>query len=160
MKHKIELIIIHCTATKEGQELDDAWIRKVHLSPPPMGRGWKQVGYRDMIQVSGNIINLVKYNDDSYVDPWEITNGVAGINYKAGHIVYVGGLDKKLKPKDTRTSEQLNSMEVQIKKYLSLWPWVKIAGHYQFDNKACPCFDVPTWLRSIGVKEENIYIKP
>ena len=63
------------------------------------GRGWRQVGYADMILLNGKIENLVPYNDDDNVDPWELTNGVTNgvannANYFTRNSVYVGGMDK------------------------------------------------------------------
>lgn len=126
-----------------------------------IGRGWTRVGYRDMIHINGTLQNLTPYKDDDVVDPWEVTNGVAGINSVSAHIVYVGGKDAKMKKdEDTRTPEQLAVMEAYVKKLISLVPGILVAGHYQFDKKkACPSFDVPAWLESIGVDKRNIYTK-
>ncbi|WP_314511135.1 hypothetical protein [Xanthocytophaga agilis] len=35
-------------------------------------------------------------------------------------------------------------------------PNVKIAGHNQFDNKGCPSFFVPAWLKQLGIPKHNI----
>lgn len=136
-------------------------IRKWHLSPVSEGgRGWSQVGYSDMILLNGAVHNLVPYDQDDEVDPWEITNGAAGINAISRHLVYVGGMDKANKnPKDTRTQAQRDAMARYVKSLIQQYPKIKIAGHNQFASKACPSFDVPTWLRSIGVPELNIYDK-
>jgi len=160
MAKKLEYLIIHCTATPEGRIVTAKDIREWHLSKPPEGRGWKQVGYSDMILLGGTVLNLVKYDDDDEVDPWEITNGVAGINGKSRHIVYVGGTDAKGKAKDTRTDVQRATMLRYCKNMVKLYPDIKIAGHNQFDpNKACPSFNVPLWLELMGFPEQNIYIK-
>ncbi len=123
------------------------------------GRGWNQVGYSDMIMLDGTLANLVPYNDDAIVDNWEITNGTTGINAIARHIVYAGGTDKSGKAKDTRTTLQKEKMELTIRRQIALTPWVKIAGHNQFANKDCPCFNVPQWCKSIHIPESNIYTK-
>jgi hypothetical protein len=125
------------------------------------GRGWTRVGYRDMIHINGTLQNLAPYKDDAIIEPWELTNGVAGINNVSAHIVYVGGMDAKMKKaEDTRTPAQLAIMEAYVKKLISLVPGIEVAGHYQFDKKkACPSFDVPVWLESIGVAHKNIYSK-
>lgn len=127
-----------------------------------IGRGWRRVGYRDMIHINGTLQNLTPYNDDDVVEAWEITNGVAGINHEAAHLVLVGGMDaKNKKPEDTRTPEQLVVLEAYVKKLISIVPGILVAGHYQFDKKKpfCPGFDVPAWLESIGVAKQNIYTK-
>lgn len=41
-------------------------------------------------------------NEDANVDPWEITNGVAGYNSVSRHIVYAGGVAKDGKTRRTR----------------------------------------------------------
>lgn len=158
MKKKLLYLVIHCTATPEGKEVSADEIRRWHLSPPPKGRGWKQVGYTEMIHLNGAIEKLVENNDDPFVDNWEITNGVKGINSVSRHIVYVGGCDASgKKPKDTRTPAQRETLAKYVKDFVRKNPDVKVAGHNQFAPKACPSFDVPKWLRSIGIAEKNIY---
>lgn len=154
---KLKYLVIHCTATPEGRIVTPGDIRKWHLSPKPEGRGWQQVGYSDMITIEGELINLVPYNEDSNVDRWEITNGVAGINAISMHVVYVGGCNKDMKPKDTRTMEQLRALTIYVYEAIENHPDIKVAGHNQFAQKACPSFDVPRWLREIGIEEKNIY---
>lgn len=157
---KLKLLCIHCTATPEKRAVYPDDIRKWHLSPVSEGgRGWKQVGYSDMIMLDGTPIRLVNYNEDDNVDPWEITNGASGINSISRHVVYVGGTDKKGNPKDTRTPEQIETLKSYVKTFLKNHPTAKVCGHNQFAPKACPSFDVPNWLRSIGIPKENIYEK-
>lgn len=148
---KIKYLVIHCTATPAGREVTSAQIRAWHTNPVDEGgRGWKQVGYTDMIHLDGRIERLVRNNDDANVDPWEITNGVAGMNSVCRHVVYVGGLEGK-KPADTRTEAQLRAMEKFVKDFHAKYPSVKIVGHNDLAAKACPCFDVAEWLSDIGV---------
>ena len=154
------LLIIHCTATPGSREITSAQIREMHLSPPPKGRGWKQVGYSHMVHLTGVVEELVKHNEDEWVDPWEITNGATGLNDIARHIVYVGGCNKAMSPEDTRTPEQKIALEKFVKEFLALHPTCKVAGHYHFAPKACPSFDVEKWCKEIGIKEINIYRKP
>jgi hypothetical protein len=157
MSKEIKYLVIHCTATPEGRAVTSKDIRAWHTAPKPKGRGWKQVGYADMIHLYGKIENLVPYDDGDIVDAWEITNGVAGINSLARHVVYVGGLDKKRKPKDTRTSEQKEMLLIYVHKTIESHPKIKIGGHNYFDNgKACPSFNVAKWLRENGIDEKNI----
>ena len=162
MQNLLKYQIIHCTATPEGRVVTPEDIRRMHLSPVEKGgRGWKQVGYSDMVLLDGKIENLVKYDDNEYVEPWEITNGVAGINNCSCHIVYVGGCDAGMKPKDTRTHAQKLTLERYIHGIILMHPNILIAGHNQFDNKkACPSFNVPQWLQQIDIPEKNIYKIP
>ena len=150
---KLKYLVIHCTATPAGREVSSDDIRLWHTSPPPAGRGWKQVGYTDMIHLDGSIERLVDNNEDGNVEPWEITNGVKGYNSVSRHIVYVGGCDARMNPKDTRTDEQLKAMTDYVKDFHRRFPDVRIVGHRDFPDvaKACPSFDVAEWLESIGI---------
>ena len=153
MAKKLEYLVIHCTATPEGREVSAADIRRWHTSPPPMGRGWKQVGYTDLFHLDGSIERLVSNNEDANVDPWEITNGAAGYNGISRHIVYAGGVDVNNidREKDTRTPAQREAMKRYVLDFHRKHPSVKIVGHCQLAKKACPSFDVPKWLQSIGI---------
>lgn len=159
MPDKIKFLIIHCTATPEGREVSAMQIRKMHTSPPPEGRGWKQVGYADMIHLDGMLENLVPHDENEIVDPWEITNGATGLNNCSRHVVYVGGTDNTQRnaPKDTRTKKQEYTMQEYVRFFLKYHPACQVAGHYQFAPKACPSFDVPKWLQEIGIPQANIY---
>jgi hypothetical protein len=156
MKKPLRYLVIHCTATPEGRQVSSEEIRRWHIAPKEKGgRGWKQVGYTDMIHLNGEVERLVANNEDEWVDPWEITNGAKGYNGRSRHMVYVGGLASDAKtPKDTRTREQLDSMRDYVLKFHSKHPKVKIIGHKEIANKACPCFDVQEWLLSIGINQK------
>lgn len=123
------------------------------------GRGWTKVGYSKLVLLTGLVHGFVFENDDEFVDEFEITNGALGINSVAMHVCYVGGVDKKLEPKDTRTEQQRAALKRIILEIIYKWPDIKVAGHYHFAKKACPSFDVEKWLESIGVAEKNIYRK-
>lgn len=153
MGRKLARLVIHCTATPEGREVTSDEIRRWHTSPVSEGgRGWHQVGYTDMIHLDGSIEQLVCNNDDDVVDSWEVTNGAKGYNSTSRHIVYVGGLALDARtPKDTRTSLQLSAMTNFVRSFHDKFPDVEIMGHNQLSNKACPSFDVPTWLQTIGI---------
>lgn len=159
MPKKRKYLVIHCTATQEGMPVTPEMVKAWHTLPPPRGRGWNQVGYSKLILLSGLVHSFVNENEDEFVDTFEITNGVAGINSVSMHICYVGGLDKYLNPQDTRTEEQKAVMKRVVLEILAKWPDLKVAGHYHFANKACPSFNVEKWLESIGVQEKNIYRK-
>jgi hypothetical protein len=151
---KLKYFVIHCTDTPAGKEVTSDDIKSWHLSPLPKGRGWKQIGYTDIIHLDGKLEQMVDNNNDSYVDPWEITNGVAGINPEARHIVLAGGS----KGVNTFTPEQMKTLERICKQAIIMWPTILIAGHRQFDkSKTCPSFDVPQFLLSININKKNIY---
>lgn len=155
MKTAMQYLVIHCTATPEGREVSAAEIRRWHTAPVSQGgRGWKQVGYTDMVHLDGRVERLVNNNEDAQVDAWEVTNGAAGYNSISRHIVYVGGCDKAGKPKDTRTEAQREALKRYVEDFHARFPQVKIVGHHELNpGKACPSFDVEKWLRSIGIRQ-------
>ncbi len=102
----------------------------MHCSPVSAGgRGWKQVGYTDLFRLDGTVERLVNNNEDANVDPWEVTNGAKGYNSISRHIVYAGGCDKSMKPKDTRTAAQIKAMAAYVLDFHRRFPGVKIIGH-------------------------------
>ncbi len=154
MSKPMKYLVIHCTATPEGREVSSADIRRWHTSPPPAGRGWKQVGYTDLFHPDGRVERLVDNNEDAQVDPWEVTNGVAGYNSVSRHIVYVGGCDKDGRAKDTRTEAQREALRRYVTDFHRRFSRIRIVGHHELNpGKACPCFDVQKWLREIGIRQ-------
>ncbi len=150
---KLKYLVLHCTATPEGREVSSNDIRAWHTNPVSKGgRGWKQVGYTDLIHLNGEIERLVDNNEDANVDPWEITNGAKGYNSISRHVVYVGGVVADGKTtKDTRTKAQRAAMEAYVKEFHRKHPNVRIIGHREVAAKDCPSFDVQVWLKEIGV---------
>jgi hypothetical protein len=158
MGKKLELLVIHCTATPEGREVTRDEIRTWHMALPPIGRGWKQVGYSDIIHLDGRIENLVEFDNDPEVDLWEVTNGAAGFNGIARHIVYAGGTTKKGAAVDTRTPAQKDAILTYIKYMIFRYPDIKVAGHTDLNpGKACPSFNVARFCLANGVQDKNIY---
>ncbi len=170
MPKPLKYLVIHCTATPAGREVSADDIRRCHTSPAwAGGRGWKQVGYTDLIHLDGRVERLVDNNEDVWVDPWEITNGAKGYNGVSRHIVYAGGLDAFGEPCDTRTSMQKEAMAAYVRDFHDRFPGVRIIGHRDLSPdrngdgkitpdewlKDCPCFDVAAWLKSIGIHQDG-----
>lgn len=157
MSKPLKYLVIHCTGTPECREVSADAIRHWHTDPESKGgRGWKQVGYTDMIHLDGRVERLVKNNEDANVDPWEITNGAKGYNAISRHIVYVGGVDANdvKKAVDTRTPAQKEALKRYVLDFHKRFPKVKIVGHCEMNrNKSCPCFDVSQWLKEIGINQ-------
>lgn len=156
MANALKYLVIHCTATPEGRKVTSDEIRHWHTdSISKGGRGWKQVGYTDMIHLDGQIERLVRNNEDMQVDAFEVTNGAKGYNSVARHIVYVGGMSRDGKmPMDTRTNAQKKTLANYIRGFHSRFPQVLIVGHRDLNSaKACPSFDVCAWLREIGIRQ-------
>lgn len=154
-KRELKYLVLHCTATPEGREVSAADIRHWHCDPVSEGgRGWKQVGYTDLVHLDGKVERLVDNNEDAWVDDWEITNGAAGYNSVSRHVVYSGGYAKDGKiPKDTRTTAQRTALADYVKDFHKRFPKVRIIGHNEVAAKACPSFDVQKWLKEIGITQ-------
>jgi len=124
----INEIIIHCSATKEGNKISAATIDRWHKD-----RGWRCIGYHYVVRIDGSI---------EYGRPvQDIGAHVKGRNKHSIGVCYIGGLDADMEPKDTRTTEQKESLLYLIKTLKRLHPNATIHGHREFANKACPCFD-------------------
>ena len=126
----IHKIIIHCTATREGDDISVDTIRKWHLA-----RGWSDIGYHYVIDLKGNI-NAGR--------PIELMGShTRGENKYSIGIAYVGGVEADGKtPKDTRTKAQKDAIIRLVKKLKGCYPDVTIHGHNDFSNKACPSYNV------------------
>ena len=126
------MIIIHCSATREGQDAKAADIKRWHKE-----RGFDDIGYHYVIDLDGTI---EKGRDEALVGAH-----CKGHNATSIGICYVGGCDKNMKPKDTRTPEQKRSMLSLVRKLVNKYkiPVTQIWAHHDFDkHKACPSFDV------------------
>ena len=157
MAKHIKYLIIHCTATPAGRVVSKSDIVRWHTSPSPNGRGWDRVGYSDLIALNGSLVNLTIFNQDNLIELHEMTWGAKGINSMSRHVVYVGGVDDKGKPKDTRTCEQKAALKTYVEYMILRHPNIKVAGHNQFSQKACPSFDVQAWLKTINIPLKNQY---
>lgn len=148
---KIEHLVIHCTATPEGREFSkervQGWFRD---------RGWKHDGYHLLFHLDNRISSLQKLDLDDMITKFEVSNGVKGINSKTIHFSYIGGVDENGKAKDTRTAWQKYLMYASLWTFIGLYPEIKISGHNQWANKACPSFDVPDYLDRTHIPAVNI----
>ena len=135
---KVQYLILHCTASQEGVDHSKQW----YLNFFKNERKWSRPGYNIIIAPNGRKDVLVPFDNDGYVQFNELANGVAGMNSICIHISYQGGIDKKGKPKDTRTAAQKEALNEEIKKIKLKFPWIKVKGHNEFSQKACPSFNV------------------
>ena len=135
-KRFINKIIVHCTATPEGRVETVESIRNMHKS-----QGWADIGYHYVVYLDGSIHN------GRNVDI--IGAHCYGYNANSIGVVYVGGCDKKMKSKDTRTDKQKESLVKLLKDLRKLYPTAKIYGHKDFAAKDCPSFDAKQEYKNI-----------
>lgn len=135
-KRNIKMIIVHCTATPEGRAETVQTIRNMHLN-----NGWSDIGYHYLIGLNGE--RWTGRNVDL------IGAHCKGYNTNSIGVCYVGGVDKKMKPKDTRTDKQKDALLALLKDLRKLYPKAKIYGHRDFEKKDCPSFDAKNEYKNI-----------
>jgi N-acetyl-anhydromuramyl-L-alanine amidase AmpD len=137
-------IAIHCTATREGNDVDATTVDQWHLA-----KKWAGIGYHYLIHLDGSIEAGRPEN--------AIGSHIEGHNAYSIGIVYVGGLDAQGRPKDTRTGPQKDAMAHLTKSLRAKYRYITtVKGHRDFSPdkdhdgvversewlKDCPCFDV------------------
>lgn len=132
---KINKIILHCAATKEGMHFTTADIDSWHRQ-----RGFAKIGYHFVIYLDGSV--------HKGRDVEEIGAHVTGQNANSIGICYIGGVDASGKPKDTRTPAQRTGIIKLVKELKAEYPLATIHGHNEFANKACPSFNVKNELNT------------
>lgn len=136
---KINKIIIHCSATPEGRDVTVDTIRIWHKK-----RGFNDIGYHYVIYRDGSIHGGRPEDKQGAHCQGQNANSIG--------ICYIGGMDKdNKKAKDTRTDQQKKALLNLCRMLLKKYPDAQIHGHYEFDNKACPSFDVQAWRKEVGL---------
>jgi len=142
MRH-IDLIVIHCSATQQGVDVDVKTIDKWHRN-----RGFAGVGYNYIIRLDGTI--------EMGRDINRAGAHAKGYNSNSIGICYVGGLDSKDKPKDTRTKQQKQALRNIVTTLKSIYGDLDVVGHRDLSAdlngdgvitpgewmKSCPCYNV------------------
>jgi N-acetylmuramoyl-L-alanine amidase len=126
----INEIILHCSATPEGKDIKTETIRQWHIND----NKWKDIGYHYVIELNGNIVEGRNI---------EIAGAhTKGRNANSIGICYIGGCDKNMKAKDTRTEAQKQALNQLLSELRIMYPNTMVRGHREFSNKDCPSFDV------------------
>lgn len=162
--NNIDSIIIHCSATRAGQDLRAKDIDCIHRQ-----RGFTRIGYNFVIDLDGTVENGRPLSiDGAHCN----TKGFSEVSYNKHSIgiCYIGGLDITGQPADTRTETQKNALRDLVAKLCKEYDIVELLGHRDTSPdlngngevepaeyiKACPCFDVRSefsnFLRNTIVK--------
>lgn len=144
---KINYIVVHCSATREGCELTPEQLEAEHRR-----RGFTGIGYHFYIRRTGKVEHT----------RWPEIPGahVRGLNRHSIGICYEGGLDASGRPADTRTPEQRSALRRLVGELLAEHRNARVCGHRDLSpdrdgdgivepqewTKLCPCFDVATEL--------------
>jgi len=135
---QINKIIVHCSATRDGQDVSVDTIRKWHVE----GRGWSDIGYHFYIDIFGKI--------HKGRDIAKMGAHCKGHNRNSIGICYAGGVEEDGKtPADTRTFEQEEALLCVLRTLKAMYPNAVIHSHRDFANKACPSFDATEEYKNI-----------
>lgn len=137
-----DLIVIHCSATRPGQDIGVLEIDKWHKA-----RGWESCGYHFVIRRFGKV--------EVGRPLMAIGAHAGGHNDESVGICMVGGVDADdiKKAVDNFTKEQWIAVEAVVRALKTMWPKAKIIGHREISltPKACPSFDVQLWKELVGL---------
>ena len=127
---KIDLIVVHCTATKVTQDFPVEKLEGCHK-----GRGFKTIGYHYYVTKDGQ---LHQCRPEDMI-------GAHARRYNAHSIgvCYEGGLDANGNTDDTRTPAQKQTLITLLRSLKVDYPNAVILGHRDLPwvKKECPCFD-------------------
>ena len=126
----INKIILHCSATREGQDISTETIRGWHVNE----RGWSDIGYHFVVLLDGTVDKARPVKRQGA--------HVRGKNKGSIGICYIGGCDADMNPKDTRNEAQKKSLEELISYLMESYDDATLHGHNEFSSKACPSFNV------------------
>lgn len=128
---KINLIVIHCSASRRNQRFTVEQLRQCH-NARFHGKG---IGYHYYIEQDGTVYQTRDEN--------EIGMHARGYNTHSIGVCYEGGLDEQGKSADTRTPAQKRSLLTLLRALKEDYPDAEIKGHRELPNvnKTCPCFD-------------------
>lgn len=125
----INMIMVHCSATREGKDYTVADIDRWHRE-----RGFDSIGYHYVIYRDGSI------HRGRPVE--QIGAHCRGYNADSIGICYIGGLTADGKAaKDTRTPLQRLALVALLTALKLRFPNAEIRGHRDFAAKECPSFD-------------------
>ena len=137
MARQVNKIIVHCTATPEGRDVTVDEIRRWHVEE----KNWSDIGYHWIVTLNGTL---------ERGRPEHIQGAHAkGFNKNSIGLCYVGGVDKDMIPKDTRTEGQKETLKCILEDLKDRYPNAEIIGHRDVSSKACPSFDAKAEYNSI-----------
>ena len=130
MTRKINLIVLHCSATRSNQRFTVEMLKACH-NARFNGTG---IGYHYFIEKDGQVFQTRDEN--------EIGMHARHYNAHSIGICYEGGLDEKGRPADTRTPAQRAALIALLRSLKIDYPDAEILGHCELEgvHKACPSF--------------------
>lgn len=151
---KIDLLVIHCSATRPKSDIGAAEIDKMHKA-----NGWNRIGYHYVIRRNGAI--------EAGRPEAHIGAHTKGHNANSIGICLVGGLNEEGQPEDNFTDAQYLTLRFMVQALAAKYDlsYRQVAGHRDLSPdldgdgvieshewvKLCPCFSVTTWIEDNDV---------
>lgn len=136
-------LVVHCSFTKPRQQVNKAFIERVHRLK---GRLW--IGYHYVVDRKGNIETGRELD--------QVGGHAPGFDNQSIGICLAGGADQDGNRADNFTKDQRESL-LQLIAVLHLkFPQAIVVGHRDLPNAntECPSFDVQSFLQESG------YVQP
>jgi len=134
---KIDLIVIHCSATRCNRPYPVTTLISDH------DKRFGFTGYHYYITRDGK----------TYQTRHEQLVGAHAIGYNRHSIgvCYEGGYNARGQPADTRTEAQKASMRRLLKDLMKRFPAAEVLGHRDLPgvHKDCPCYDVKADMKKL-----------
>ena len=127
---KINLIVIHCSATRCDRSFPLEAVIACHRA-----RGFATVGYHYYVTRDGTVhAGRPLYQEGAHA---------TGYNRHSIGVCYEGGLNAQGVPADTRTAAQKDTLLKLLNRLKKDYPHAFIMGHRDLFEviKACPCFN-------------------
>ncbi|QDB70999.1 N-acetylmuramoyl-L-alanine amidase [Bordetella phage vB_BbrP_BB8] len=139
---RTDFLVVHCAATKPSANIGAYDIDRWHRA-----QGWFCIGYHYVIRRDGTV--------EEGRDLEVIGAHVSGHNEYSVGICMAGGVSEKdvNVPENNFTPAQLESLKKLLLELRTKYPKARIQGHRDFPGvkKACPSFDVASWLKAEGI---------
>lgn len=143
---EISEIVVHCSATRPQWMSEHPLSAKIaEIKVWHLARGWSDIGYHFLIdrngaQGKGRPIERVGAHVRGH------NRGTIGVCLIGGH--GAASTDKFL---DNFTEAQDESLRTMIGDLWSYYGHLIVSGHNEYAAKACPGFDVQTWLNERAI---------
>lgn len=145
---KIDLVVVHCSATPPDMDIGAKEIDTWHRQPP---QSFRKIGYHYVIRRNGFI--------EEGRPVFEVGAHASQVNSRSIGICLVGGVrreGKALVTDNNFTVEQFDSLEALLTTATEEFKEIEICGHRDIPgvHKDCPSFDVKQWCKDRGIKSK------
>jgi len=132
LEKKIKYLVVHCSDTPDDENIDSAFIHKMHLS-----FGWNGIGYHKIILRDGTIEN-------GRPEYW-VGAHVKGFNERSLGVCLIG--------RKNFTMKQFKSLKIVLTEWKKKYTNSIILGHRDATEtkKTCPNFDVKLWCKENSI---------